>query len=83
MSAAHRHERWERKRNIWNRKLAKHVVETIETDMAINNARAALSEGGHSDTVGSGYDTWMSSVPLKNIKAVCAYIQPDGDRLKL
>lgn len=82
MSAVHSRDKWGRKRNIRNGKLEKHVVETIETDTAINNARAALSEGGHSDTVGSGYGTWMSSVPLKNIKAVYAYIQQDGDRLE-
>lgn len=83
MSAAHSREKWGRKRNIWNGKLEKHVVETIETDTAINNARATLSEGGHSDTVGSSYGTWKSSVPLKNTKAVCAYVQQDGGGLRL
>lgn len=72
-----------RKQNVWNGKLAKQVVETIETDMAINNAMAALLEGGHSETVGLCSGTWMSSVSLKNIKAVCAYIQQDGERLRL
>lgn len=63
MSAAHSREKWGRKRNIWNGKLEKHVVETIETDTAINNARATLSEGGHSDTVALEWAAFLWKTP--------------------